>query len=153
MGKQKLMFFLRQQPDAHLESTTRGEEYDRYKDSDYAFQVEKLFEQYKLERVSRMDWLDRVTLQRLEDISRELTAKESQVEEFSLSDQEAELRSSCTITIELPSFHFPVVHEDRTYGGVGGKRGILDVKNARSRLSNSPCCVAGVCSGRVSRPS
>lgn len=68
-----------------------------------------------------MDWLDRVTLQRLEDIVRELTAKESQVEEFSLSDEEAELRSSCTLTIELPSFHFPVVHEDKTYGGVGGK--------------------------------
>lgn len=42
MGKQKLMFFLRQQPDAHLDSTTRGEAYDQYRDSDYAFQVEKV---------------------------------------------------------------------------------------------------------------
>lgn len=86
-------------------------------------------EKYRLRTMERADWLDPVSLSRVDRLVAAL-ADPDELRQYRAyqTDAEAGLRDSPNLVLDMPCFAHPIIHEERPYpgvpgGGVGGGGG------------------------------
>ncbi|CAN0442493.1 unnamed protein product, partial [Hapterophycus canaliculatus] len=81
-------------------------------------------EKYRLRAMDRADWLDPVSLARVDRLVSALADPEelSQHRAYQ-TDAEAALRDAPSLVLEMPCFAHPIMHEERPYPGVPGTGG------------------------------
>lgn len=92
-------------------------------------------EKYRLHAVDRADWLDPVSLSRVDRLVAALADPE-EIKKYGAyqTEAEADLRSSPNILIEMPYFAHPIIHEERPYSGVPGGGGGGAVQGGRGGI-------------------
>lgn len=81
-------------------------------------------EKYRLRAMDRADWLDPVSLSRVDRLVAALADPgELRKHRAYQTDAEACLRDSPNIVLEMPCFAHPIIHEERPYPGVPGGGG------------------------------
>ena len=144
-GKQKLIFYFGCEADQNVlpdYSKTSGDLYEKYREWDYSFQMEKFMETYKPLMLSndgnsKLDWLDRLTLNQVQTTLGHALIRDNNLiannindininsnnnsncynNIYGLSYEEIDLSSYCCLIIELPLYpqSIPILFEDRTY--------------------------------------
>lgn len=85
---------------------------------------QKMREKYKLRAMDRADWLDPVSLSRVDRLVAALAdPAELRTHRAYQTDAEAALRDSPDLVLEMPCFAHPIIHEERPYPGVPGGGG------------------------------
>ena len=81
-------------------------------------------ETYRLSILDRADWLDPISLDRVDRLIAALAdPEELRKHRAYQTDAEAGLRTSPNLILEMPSFAHPIIHEERPYSGVPGGGG------------------------------
>ncbi len=100
--------------------------------SDFAFQSEKKLEAHALGLMQQSEWLDDISLPRVQDVLSHLLCVDTRsVCHPHTSDFEWGLYQSTFLVVDLPCFDFTVVYEERAYPssmtGVGGGGGVVEL--------------------------
>ncbi|CAM9954479.1 unnamed protein product, partial [Laminaria digitata] len=91
---------------------------------DWGFRLERMREKYRLRTMDRADWLDPVSLSRVDRLVAALADPEELRKHASYqTETQKNLRNSPTLILEMPYFAHPVIHEERPYPGVPGGGG------------------------------
>lgn len=81
-------------------------------------------EKYRLHMIDRADWLDRVSIARVDRLIAALADPEQLRRNRAYqTDAEASLRNTPNLILEMPYFAHPIIHEERSYPGVPGGGG------------------------------
>lgn len=81
-------------------------------------------EKYRLGAMDRADWLDPISLSRVDQLVATLSnPAELRKHRAYQTESEARLRALPSIVLEMPCFAYPVIHEERPYSGVPGGGG------------------------------
>jgi len=81
-------------------------------------------EKYRLRAMDRADWLDPVSLSRVDRLVAALANPvELQKHRAYQTDAETGLRDFPNVVLEMPCFAHPIIHEERPYPGVPGGGG------------------------------
>lgn len=124
---------LRPDPNAHLEVSwwqqhlaalrdgTEDEYRQLYEAEDHAFRTEKVLEGLSLGDVPRVEWLDAISLERAEKMILARVSDDGvrNVPPPYLTQAAKDMRKQTFAVIELPSFAYTVIFEDKSYLGVG----------------------------------
>lgn len=85
---------------------------------------QQMREKYRLRAMDRADWLDPVSLSRVDRLVGALAdPAELRKHRAYQTDVEAGLRDSPNLVLEMPCFAHPIIHEERPYPGVPGGGG------------------------------
>lgn len=86
--------------------------------------LRQMREKYRLRAMDRADWLDPVSLSRVDRLVAALAdPEELRKHRAYQTEAEAGLRTSPTLILEMPYFAHPIIHEERPYPGVPGGGG------------------------------